>query len=197
MPTRDSICNCPITSDDILFELALIERNLRLPDLPSARSPQLREAHRLYKAALMERRERLSEMLRQAQAPAIIGQVGVSAMQFGQPCTRCGKCCKAIPCGIAYSLLGQETGSCRALEQQDDQYACGLLLHVSHYVEMGQNTDWKDEMFGMIFGKLLGIGWGCCSSPQTMHAKRAMADRWTTARLGLRADRAAEGGNQC
>jgi hypothetical protein len=33
----------------------------------------------------------------------------------GRPvCTRCGSCCKAIPCGIGVVVLGQEEGSCSA-----------------------------------------------------------------------------------
>jgi hypothetical protein len=89
-------------------------------------------------------------------------------------CDRCGTCCRTLPCGIAYLLLGQEKGPCPALEQGDDGFACGLILHPSCYLDLGADPEWKDEVFGQLFGEFLGIGWGCCRSPLSEESKRRM-----------------------
>ena len=79
-------------------------------------------------------------------------------------CVRCGRCCLAEPCDLATEFLGSD-GACSALEQEaDGLYSCGLVLHPSRYLDMGQAATWKDEMLVGWFRLLLGIGIGCDST---------------------------------
>lgn len=83
-----------------------------------------------------------------------------------KPCTRCGGCCRTFPCSVGATFLGDHR-PCKALEMQGKQYACGMVLHASRYIDLGGNTGWKDELLREVFGDLLGIGWGCCRDPET------------------------------
>jgi len=85
-------------------------------------------------------------------------------MGFGEQCTGCGKCCTATPCAIGLALLG-DYRPCRALEYKNGKYYCGLVLHASQYVDLGEYVEWKDEFLAKLFSHMLGIGAGCCSSP--------------------------------
>jgi hypothetical protein len=42
-----------------------------------------------------------------------------------------------------------------------------LVLHLSHYIDLGENVEWKDEFLGGMFANMLGVGRGCCSSPES------------------------------
>ncbi len=76
-------------------------------------------------------------------------------------CTQCGKCCKAIPCGMGLVLLG-DYRPCRALELSDDgKHYCGLILHASHYIDLGENTGWKDEFISDLVATYNMVGKGC------------------------------------
>ena len=79
-----------------------------------------------------------------------------------EPCSRCGDCCKAETCEIGLTLLG-DTSPCRALEQTAGKYACGLIIHASKYLDLGDNVGWKEKILGQWFGEMLGIGKGCGS----------------------------------
>lgn len=83
--------------------------------------------------------------------------------KYGEKCTRCGECCKAIPCGIGLDLLGDHR-PCLALELQGDEYTCGLVLYASKYVGLGQP---QEELFAQVVSGILGIGMGCDRSPET------------------------------
>jgi hypothetical protein len=80
-------------------------------------------------------------------------------------CSRCGHCCSQIKCGIGSAIFG-EIRECPALERVGDQFACGLVLHPSKYVDLGDHAGWKDEWFSKMVSGMLGIELGCCSSPQ-------------------------------
>jgi hypothetical protein len=87
-------------------------------------------------------------------------------MSFGEQCNKCGKCCLAIPCGISLAFFGSH-GGCEALEQNPDgTYVCGLVEHASKYLDLGIEAAWKDEFLTNLFSHMLGVGMGCCSSPE-------------------------------
>jgi hypothetical protein len=93
-----------------------------------------------------------------------------------QQCKRCGDCCKAIPCGVAAAILEVESGQCPALETTNEgQYACGFILHPSHYVDLGEKAEWKDQIFGELIAQVVGIGWGCGNGPAVEQTRLAMA----------------------
>lgn len=82
-----------------------------------------------------------------------------------EKCKQCGECCKSEVCLIGLALFKTNELPCPALEfHGDDKYYCGLVLHMSQYVDLGEYADWKDEYFGKRFSEKLGIGKGCCSS---------------------------------
>jgi len=88
-------------------------------------------------------------------------------MSFGDKCTQCGICCNSIPCGISLALLGDKQ-RCEALEKlENGQYQCGLVIKASKYLNIGENTGWKDDFLNKLFSHMLGVGAGCCSSPAT------------------------------
>jgi len=46
----------------------------------------------------------------------------------GQPCTRCGLCCKATICPLGMHLFRREVGPCPALvENNDGTHQCGVV----------------------------------------------------------------------
>lgn len=94
----------------------------------------------------------------------------------GNACTRCGKCCKAMPCGVSGALLGDWRG-CAALEPKDDgTYQCGIVRKTSDYIDLGENATWKDDFMRGMFSHLLGIGLGCCSTPEGEEINRRMRE---------------------
>jgi len=87
---------------------------------------------------------------------------------MSKPCTQCGRCCKATPCGLAVEFLDDVSSPCKALELHDDgKYYCGLVVHPSRYIDVGEAGAWKDEFLGTVFASMLGIGRGCCSEAET------------------------------
>jgi len=54
---------------------------------------------------------------------------------LGAPCNRCGVCCAAEPCPVAYLFLFQRTGRCRALSWQEEKgcYVCGMVSYPDCY----------------------------------------------------------------
>lgn len=86
--------------------------------------------------------------------------------KHGDPCTRCGSCCKAEICdvGKALHLTVEENIPCPALlGHSDGTYSCGLLLTPSRFVDWGEAAKWKYRFFGGIIQCLLGVGKGCDS----------------------------------
>ena len=83
-----------------------------------------------------------------------------------EQCTRCAKCCKAMPCGIALCFFG-DIRPCPAIETGvNGKRSCGLILHVSEYINVGEAAEWKNEFLSKLFSHMLGVGYGCCSSPE-------------------------------
>lgn len=92
---------------------------------------------------------------------------------LAEECKRCGECCKAMPCGISIALFDKD--SCKALEKNGNgTYSCGLVLHASQYIDLGEHADWKDQFLDEMLTKMLGIGYGCDSSPQVLWTHRKM-----------------------
>lgn len=89
-------------------------------------------------------------------------------MSSGDKCNNCGECCNALPCGIALELIEgcNPPGPCPALEFKDGKYYCGLLIHSSQYIDLGENVEWKNKWLRDLFSQILGIGMGCCSCPE-------------------------------
>jgi len=81
--------------------------------------------------------------------------------EYTQPCNGCGVCCAAQPCPVAYMLLWQFRGSCRALLWQDDvsRYVCGLVVYPDRYVNLipASLRDWM----GGLLAKRIAAGNGC------------------------------------
>ncbi len=101
-------------------------------------------------------------------------------MSFGDRCTRCGDCCTKYPCGIAHAVFydgpeHERLMTCPALEREADGCTCGLVRQPSKYVDLGTNVEWKDEWFGRMVAGMLGIGMGCCSTPDSV---REHAQMW-------------------
>lgn len=79
-------------------------------------------------------------------------------------CSQCGDCCSKHPCGIALSIIG-DARPCKALELNDDgSFSCGLLRHAHKYISQAEEKD--NEILRFVFAKILGIGYGCCDSPE-------------------------------
>ena len=86
-------------------------------------------------------------------------------MGFSETCSRCGDCCNAIPCGISLCFF-EDIRPCPALESNSNgKYGCGLVLHASKYIDVGKSAKWKDKFLSKLFSHMLGVGYGCCSSP--------------------------------
>ncbi len=89
-------------------------------------------------------------------------------------CSRCGDCCSKIMCGIGHAVFtdGEEPtlednyDICPALEKDGEIFSCGLVVHPSKYLNLGENAEWKDEWMSMFIGGMLGIELGCCSTMQ-------------------------------
>ena len=97
-------------------------------------------------------------------------------MPYGDKCTRCGSCCRAIPCGIGLFVCGDHR-PCKALECVDGKYQCGLVVKASNYMNLGKRSKWKDDFLRELFSNMLGVGMGCCSSPEGKILHREMLKR--------------------
>jgi len=47
--------------------------------------------------------------------------------RHGDPCNRCGLCCYASLCDVAYTIHGTRTGPCPELQWDADGSRCGLI----------------------------------------------------------------------
>jgi hypothetical protein len=53
---------------------------------------------------------------------------------YGQPCNRCGQCCRAMLCPLGAAVFRRKYGPCPALETQaSSETACGLVAHPGEY----------------------------------------------------------------
>jgi hypothetical protein len=87
---------------------------------------------------------------------------------FGVPCNGCGVCCAAEPCPVAFILLFQISGRCRALLWQDDtsRYVCGLVAFPDRYVRVIPES-WR-ERIGRFVATRIAAGKGCDSSAEVV-----------------------------
>lgn len=74
----------------------------------------------------------------------------------GEPCTNCGICCIATPCGLGIELGSPEGQSCQFLRWEAGRSRCGALALI---VEQA-----PEPVYTFIRFKL-GIGKGCDSGP--------------------------------
>jgi len=79
---------------------------------------------------------------------------------YGEACNRCGQCCMRYPCPIAQTMFDQTTGQCPALEQDGEQYGCGLVLNPQRYdplraARMGVETLSREAL------EMICVGTGC------------------------------------
>lgn len=85
---------------------------------------------------------------------------------MAEPCNGCGVCCKGYPCSIAQVVLDKHQ-PCEALEADGNgAHRCGLIVHPSVYIDLGKKAQWKDHLLSAYFGRILGIGLGCCVEPE-------------------------------
>jgi hypothetical protein len=57
--------------------------------------------------------------------------------RFGDPCNRCGVCCRKTPCLIANALLRQYSGACDALiEHSDGSTSCDIVERPERYMKI-------------------------------------------------------------
>ena len=91
-----------------------------------------------------------------------------------RPCTRCGNCCTAMPCGLALAYVGDHR-PCRALATlPDGSHACDLVDNPQDYIGLGSLDVWQIEFVKRFFAHFLGIGFGCCDSPQSRQVASVM-----------------------
>ncbi len=96
---------------------------------------------------------------------AIVGDCIYALPSLGivmdKPCTHCGKCCAAIPCGIGLTLLGDHR-PCRALERDSHGlFWCGLVRHPQKFIRKGKNLRWKREFIASVVKEYNMMGEGC------------------------------------
>jgi len=83
---------------------------------------------------------------------------------LGAPCNRCGVCCAAEPCPIAYLFLFQRKGRCRALLWQEEsaRYACGMVVRPDSYSRLIPRV--FRRWIGIFVASRIAAGKGCDSS---------------------------------
>ena len=84
--------------------------------------------------------------------------------KYGEPCNRCGECCRLELCFLANVVFEGCPAPCPALEYHDGLFACGLIIRPDFYIT--QNWPAKDrlEMKQYVTPRIqavLGIGQGC------------------------------------
>ncbi len=93
----------------------------------------------------------------------------ISKPRFGDPCNRCGECCKASMCEFGEQFLEVATVPCPALEiEPDGRTACGLMTHPSRHLRVQWTAPDKmsfDDFWRSQFGQLFT---GRCSCPDEM-----------------------------
>jgi hypothetical protein len=82
----------------------------------------------------------------------------------GAPCNRCGVCCAAEPCPVAFLFLFQRHGRCRALLWDDANkgYSCGMVLHPDCHSRL--IPKFSRRWMGAFFTTRIAAGQGCDSS---------------------------------
>lgn len=84
---------------------------------------------------------------------------------FGEPCNRCGWCCKEEACDLARMVGLPTTAPCAALEvESDGRFSCGLLKHASKFVCPTWTADDRAQA-DAFWRQLLSPLWtgSCCS----------------------------------
>ncbi len=83
---------------------------------------------------------------------------------FGARCNGCGVCCAVEPCPVAFVLLFQFRGQCRALLWQEDtkRYICGMVTFPDRYVRLIPQR-WRGRV-GRFVATRIAAGDGCDSS---------------------------------
>ena len=86
--------------------------------------------------------------------------------KFGDPCNRCGECCRQSLCMVADLYFGDVAAPCPALELDGEQFICGLIRRPDHYIELQWGTaEEREELRSKYLRgpveQLLGIGQGC------------------------------------
>ena len=82
----------------------------------------------------------------------------------GEPCNRCGVCCAAEPCPVAYVFLFQRKGRCRALvwEEESNGYSCGMVVHPDDFSRW--IPKFSRRWLGDYFAQRIAAGQGCDSN---------------------------------
>jgi len=82
---------------------------------------------------------------------------------IGEPCNRCGICCAAEPCPVAYVFLAQRKGRCRALlwQEENAHYACGMVVQADNYARL--IPKFARRWMGRFFASRIAMGVGCDS----------------------------------
>jgi hypothetical protein len=93
-------------------------------------------------------------------------------------CIHCGKCCKAIPCAIGLTLLGDHR-PCLALEKYDNKFLCGLVLHPQNYLKLGfLFRKWKKNFVIKLVKDYNMMGCGCDQSLLTLSIQNDIKKRF-------------------
>jgi len=81
--------------------------------------------------------------------------------EYAQACNGCGVCCAVEPCPVAYVLLWQFRGRCRALLWQNEghRYVCGMVVCPDRYVKLIPAN--LREWMGGVLAKRISAGTGC------------------------------------
>lgn len=89
--------------------------------------------------------------------------IDIPKPKLGEPCPGCGLCCKMEPCGLAQEIMGHTTkGPCRALEEEDGKYICGLVKRPAFYMFGEENVPESETgWLSVLYANALGIGRGC------------------------------------
>ena len=88
--------------------------------------------------------------------------------EFGEPCNRCGECCRQSACDLSRLLLHSDVAPCIALEiEADGRFSCGLRKRPSFHLGIKWNADKEIE-------ELLALMWTgkCCSSREATSGER-------------------------
>ena len=75
----------------------------------------------------------------------------------GGACNRCGACCMVSVCVLGYHVLKYtELGRCPALEQEGDEYLCGIIVHPERYTDRTMDAELREAAL-----LLIGHDMGC------------------------------------
>jgi hypothetical protein len=84
---------------------------------------------------------------------------------FGEPCNRCGLCCREEACDLAEMVGLPSNAPCGALEvEEDGLFSCGILKHASKFVCPTWSADDRAQA-DAFWRKQLSLLWTgrCCS----------------------------------